>query len=72
MNTIVRGPGDWRPDFLVEPPTPELGMQVRPSSTVVTSPTLIGDILTEDMGMCNLVACTKPGPGGIRIVVKPP
>jgi hypothetical protein len=37
-------------------------MQVRPSSTTVTRPTFLSDILVPDMGFCTWAACRKPHP----------
>ena len=51
----VLGPGSSAPNLVLTPPT--MGMFVRPSSTTVTRPTLLSDILDDGMGLCVWAAC---------------
>lgn len=52
---VVLPPGAAAPHLVLEPPTPN--MVVRPSSTIVTRPTLLRDILEPNMGVCVWAAC---------------
>jgi hypothetical protein len=49
------GPGGSAPNLVLHPPTPN--MFVRPSSTIVTRPTLLQDVLEPNMGVCVWGAC---------------
>lgn len=53
--SFVLGPGSTAPNLVLLPPTAD--MTVRPSSTIVTRPTLLQDIVGPNMGICVWGAC---------------
>jgi hypothetical protein len=53
--SLLIPPGGRAPNLVLHPPTPD--MVIRSSSTTVTRPTLLKDILGPDMGFCVWGAC---------------
>lgn len=53
----IFGPGSTAPNLVLHPPTAD--MFTRMSSTVVTRPTLLQDMLQPNMGLCVWGACTR-------------
>jgi len=57
------GPGDWVPEHLLDPPG--WGPPTSPPgtyATTVTMPTLLSDIIEENMGLCIFVGCRRLSP----------